>query len=352
MSKTRKKKICAVDLFCGAGGLTYGLQDEGIDVRAGLDLDPQCQYAFEKNNDAKFILKDIDEVGREELSRYYPKGAIKILVGCAPCQPFSSYTQGKNSTQDRKWRLLNSFARIVKETQPDIVSMENVPQLEKYGIFDEFVSTLTNNGYYVSFQEVYCPDYGIPQTRKRLVLLASKYGEIDLIPPTHSKKSYRTVRDTIGHLDIIDAGETSSNDKLHRSSRLSELNLKRIKSSKPGGTWRDWNKNLVATCHTQDSGRTFPGVYGRMEWDKPSPTITTQCYGFGNGRFGHPEQDRAISLREAALLQTFPEEYEFDDPEKLVNIKSTGRLIGNAVPVELGRVIGKSIVKHISSLGK
>lgn len=345
--RKKKNNYCAVDLFCGAGGLTYGLQKEGIDVRAGLDLDPQCQYPFEKNNNSEFLLKDIDDIDRDELDRFYPKGSVKILVGCAPCQPFSTYTQGHDSTTDRKWRLLDSFARIVEEVQPDIVSMENVPQLGKYGIFADFVSTLKKNKYWVTFKTVFCPDYGIPQTRKRLVLLASRFSELKLIPPTHDIDSYKTVRDTIGHLEKLKAGEISEKDKLHQSSHLSDLNLRRIKASKPGGTWRDWNKNLIAACHTVSTGKTYPGVYGRMEWDKPSPTMTTQCFGFGNGRFGHPEQNRAISLREAALLQTFPEGYRFDDPKYPANFKATGRLIGNAVPVELGRVIGRSIVQHL-----
>ena len=136
-------------------------------------------------------------------------------------------------------------------------------------------------------------------------------------------------------------------DRLHQCSKLSPLNLERIRASKPGGTWRDWSKDLVAQCHTQKSGKTYPGVYGRMEWDQPSSTITTQCFGFGNGRFGHPEQDRAISLREAALLQTFPADYEFVAPNHPIAISHVGKLIGNAVPVKLGQVIAQSILQHI-----
>jgi DNA (cytosine-5)-methyltransferase 1 len=148
-------------------------------------------------------------------------------------------------------------------------------------------------------------------------------------------------------LPPIEAGEADSKDMLHLASTLSDKNLERIRASKPGGTWRDWPHHLLADCHKVDSGKTYPSVYGRMEWDKPAPTITTQSYGFGNGRFGHPEQDRAISLREAAILQGFPKSYKFVPPGEVIHFKRVGRLIGNAVPVELGRAIAKSIIKHL-----
>jgi DNA (cytosine-5)-methyltransferase 1 len=147
----------------------------------------------------------------------------------------------------------------------------------------------------------------------------------------------------------LHAGESSSRDKLHTASMLSSKNLQRIKVSKPGGTWRDWPEHLVANCHRAESGRTYPGVYGRMEWDKPAPTMTTQCYGFGNGRFGHPEQDRAISLREAAIIQSFPRDYVFIPKDGEVSFKVLGRLIGNAVPVDLGRAIARSISEHLAA---
>jgi DNA (cytosine-5)-methyltransferase 1 len=137
---------------------------------------------------------------------------------------------------------------------------------------------------------------------------------------------------------------------LHRASALSPRNLRRIRASKPGGTWRDWTDDLVADCHKAETGETYPGVYGRMVWDLPAPTVTTQCHGFGNGRFGHPEQNRAISLREAALLQTFPRRYRFVAPDDPITFHHLGKLIGNAVPVRLGRIIGRSILKHVEAL--
>jgi DNA (cytosine-5)-methyltransferase 1 len=146
------------------------------------------------------------------------------------------------------------------------------------------------------------------------------------------------VRKTIAYLEPLAAGEKSKTDKLHLCSKLSNLNLKRIRAAKPGGTWRDWPPELIAKCHTKKTGKSYPSVYGRMEWDKPSPTITTQCFGFGNGRFRHPEQDRAITLREAALLQTFPANYQFIDPNENLVAIPIGRLIGNAVPINLEKL--------------
>jgi DNA (cytosine-5)-methyltransferase 1 len=201
-------------------------------------------------------------------------------------------------------------------------------------------------GYEVWHDVVDSSRYGVPQMRRRMVLLASKHGRIEMIPPTHEKP--KTVRQAISHLRALSAGESAPRDKLHVTSTLSETNLKRIKVAKPGGTWRDWPPHLVAECHRAESGRTYPGVYGRMEWDRPAPTMTTQCYGFGNGRFGHPEQHRAISLREAAILQSFPRDYAFIPQDGQVCFKVLGRLIGNAVPVDLGRAIARSIDRHLA----
>jgi DNA (cytosine-5)-methyltransferase 1 len=226
--------------------------------------------------------------------------------------------------------------------------MENVPTVAKHKVFHDFVDVLKRLGYYVWFDVVDSSRYGVPQMRRRMVLLASKYGDIQIIAPTREKP--KTVKQAIGKLRHLQAGESAPRDKLHVAATLSEKNLKRIKVSKPGGTWRDWPKNLVAECHRIETGRTYPGVYGRMEWDKPAPTMTTQCYGFGNGRFGHPVQNRAISLREAAILQSFPRDYAFIPQDGEVFFKVLGRLIGNAVPVDLGRAIGRSIIKHLKSV--
>lgn len=342
-------KLTCIDLFCGAGGLTHGFVLEGLPVAAGIDLDPACRYPYEANNDAKFIERDIGSVTPAYLKKLFGAAGLKILAGCAPCQPFSTYAQRYSLDGDGKWGLLYEFARLVKGVRPDVVTMENVPSVTHHAVFHDFVDTLKRLKYHVWYGVVDSSQYGVPQRRRRLVLLASKHGEIELVAPTRKKPI--TVRQAIGKLRPIGAGESSPRDKLHAASRLSGKNLRRIKASKPGGTWRDWPKRLVADCHRGESGRTYPAVYGRMEWDKPAPTMTTQCYGFGNGRFGHPEQDRAISLREAAILQSFPRNYEFVRFDSDLNFTVLGRLIGNAVPVALGRAIAKSIKNHLSMHG-
>ncbi|MEM7654584.1 MAG: DNA cytosine methyltransferase, partial [Bacteroidota bacterium] len=214
-------------------------------------------------------------------------------------------------------------------------------------VFEEFRETLLTSGYHVSAEIAFSPDYGVPQRRHRLVLLASRLGKISFLPPTHSPVQYKTVKDAIGSLPPLNAGEMDERDPLHKASRLSPLNLRRIRESRPGGTWRDWSPELVAACHRAETGRSYASVYGRMTWEEPSPTVTTQFYGFGNGRFGHPEQDRALSIREGAILQTFPKDYEFVEPRGNISFKKLGKLIGNAVPVDLGRVIARSIRDHL-----
>ena len=344
--RAKQNLMTAVDLFCGAGGLTRGLLNAGICVSAGYDIDAACRYAYERNNaGASFKLKSITDLSESELNAIYPKGHTRILVGCAPCQPFSKYTQGVDKLHDHKWGLLHEFGRLVHQLKPEIISMENVPEIRRHGVFLSFIDTLKSAGYHVSYQDAYCPDFGVPQQRKRLVLLASLFGPIDLLKPK-KMTTLRTVREAIANLPNLQAGDAHPEDAMHRACRLSPLNLKRIKVSNPGGSWRDWPLELVSKCHQDVSGQTYPSVYGRMEWDQPSPTITTQFFGYGNGRFGHPEQDRAITLREGAILQSFPENYEFIPKGSSVSFATLGRLIGNAVPVRLGEAIGYSIKQH------
>lgn len=341
-------KISCVDLFCGAGGLTHGFVLEGLHVVAGIDMDPACRFPYEANNKAKFIERDISTVTQSELLALFGDADVTVLAGCAPCQPFSTYAQRYSLDGDGKWGLLYEFARLAEGAQPDIITMENVPTVAKHAVFHDFVDTLEKLKYHVWYDVVDSSLYGVPQARRRMVLLASRHGKIEIIPPTRKKP--KTVREAIGRLRPLEAGEAAPRDKLHVSSTLTEKNLQRIRASKPGGTWRDWPKHLVADCHRGESGRTYPSVYGRMEWNKPAPTMTTQCYGFGNGRFGHPEQDRAISLREAAILQSFPRDYAFVPDDGEVSFTALGRLIGNAVPVDLGRAIARSINSHLSSV--
>ncbi|KPH05036.1 DNA cytosine methyltransferase [Rhizobium acidisoli] len=344
--------IEAIDLFCGAGGLSYGLQEAGIAVKAGLDLDGKCSYPFEANMaGAKFLEKDLSETTGDELAAFYSQDSVKLLAGCAPCQPFSTLRNGSDRQTNKKWPLLNEFGRMIEALAPDVVTMENVPVLRGEAVFRHFLGLLESNGYNVFWEVVDAADYGVPQRRKRLVLLASKMGPIRLLEPSELGTERVTVREAIGDLPSISAGESSTDDRLHRVRAITQLNLERIKASRPGGTWEDWPERLRLACHRKTSGSSYKSVYGRLEWDKPSGTITTQAHNFGTGRFGHPEQDRPLSLRELAILQSFPEHYRFVDEGEEVEFTPLGRLIGNAVPVKLGNAIGRSIVAHLEHYG-
>ncbi|OUE27874.1 putative BsuMI modification methylase subunit YdiO [Clavibacter michiganensis] len=337
-------EVAAIDLFCGAGGLSLGLKQAGIDVVAGIDLDPACAYPYAVNLDAEFILASVAEVTKEDLERLWPQGKLRLLAGCAPCQPFSSHRRGADTSDEENWDLLGHFTRLVEETLPDFVTMENVPRLKKMSVFASFVAKLEALNYSVAHEVVYGPNYGLPQERRRLVLLATRVGTLVKPMQPTGAVSFATVRESIGSLPALRSGESDSVDSLHAARQLSPLNMERIRASKPGGTWRDWPERLVAECHKRVSGASFQAFYGRMEWDKPSPTITTQSFNYGTGRFGHPDQDRTLTLREAAMLQGFPRDYVFVEPGKRPSMQSVGRLIGNAVPPAFGKAVGSQIM--------
>lgn len=340
-----KTNIIGVDLFCGVGGLTKGLQRAGVNIKLGVDNDPSCRYPYEHNCKSQFLESKVEEVAPEHFNNAFDENSFSLIAGCAPCQPFSLYQQ-KAGPNDSRWGLLKHFGKLIRAVKPQLVTMENVPRLSEQNVFRSFVNSLLKEGYHVDWKIAECSKYGVPQTRQRLVLMASRLGPIELLP---GKSITKTVRAAIGSMPAIKSGRAHDVDKLHVASGLSKINLKRIRASKPGGTWRDWDPSLVAACHRKRSGKTYPSVYGRMEWDEPAPTLTTQFYGFGNGRFGHPDQDRAITLREGAILQTFPKSYRFTAPGKPIEFTKLGRLIGNAVPVKLGEAIGRSLMKHCAN---
>lgn len=354
-------KVSAVDLFCGAGGLTFGLERAGLNVEAGIDIDPHSEYAYEQNTAAEFLRTDVVPLAQnpERVARLFSWDTdVSVLAACAPCQPYSpmGHSRGEGRTDHDKWGLLNEVRKIVKYVEPDVVVTENVLQVRHDEVYERFVDTLDDLGYFVNSDEnknVYGPEYGIPQKRKRWVLLASKEGPISLPkPPISNEDEFPTARETIDHLPALEAGNVSSDHDLHRARSLSDLNLERIRNMEPGGDWRLWEEkgldHLLADCHSRESGRSYKAPYSRMRPDEPAPTITTQFYNYGSGRFGHydTDQDRALSLLEGALLQTFPEGYDFFDDWEDVGVKNLGRLIGNAVPPLLGEYVGEAILEH------
>lgn len=336
-----------VDLFCGIGGLTHGFIEENFVPIAGIDYDESCKYAFEANNHAPFLHQDLTVTHSDDISKLFADEKIKILIGCAPCQAFS--TLNYKNLQNEKWKLLYSFGRIVEDVKPDIISMENVPNLMNFNsgiVFKDFVQTLEKAGYTVTHSILNAKDYGVPQNRMRLILIASLHGKVNFLPSTHTDKPV-TLKDAIGHLQPISDGEADPNDQLHVARVLTPINRQRIRATSEGGSWRDWPEELILNCHKKESGKTFRSVYGRMRWNDVSPTLTTQCTGLGNGRYGHPSQHRAISLREASIIQSFPDNYKFIDPKKKPFHGTLERHIGNAVPVLLGRFIAKTIKAHL-----
>lgn len=345
-------EIIAIDLFCGAGGLTRGFRDAGIKVVCGIDVLDNIKKTYEGNNKGTFYLKrDVTEMRGNEikaiLGKQQGRRAKTMLAGCAPCQPFSNKNKNKNREDSRKQKtLIDSFSDLVKETLPDFVFMENVPGIRicKSNTFQRFISTLNQNNYSYDCKVMDAASYGVPQHRKRLILIASKTTEDILIPEGEygraNGKQFNTVRMTIGGLPKLDAGMIDESMVNHRAAGLSAINKKRIRAtSRDGGNRLSWDSSLWLSCHKKTAG--FNDTYARMHWDKPAPTLTTRFFAYSTGRYGHPEQDRAISLKEGALLQSFPDDYLFAEND---SIESIARQIGNAVPPKMAEAFGSYIL--------
>lgn len=336
------------DFFSGCGGTSQGMREAGLRVRFGIDLDIDATRTYRANFPrAGFIQRDIRSLKVKDLAPYVTEGnARPMLFGaCAPCQPFSKQRHDRRRN-DRREGLLGEFHRFVKSYLPEYVFVENVPGLQSIddtrGPFAELLKLLTKLGYWHSHEIIHACHYGVPQRRRRLVLIASRLGPISFPEPTHGPAKERalpTVWEAIGHLPPIKAGQSHPEVPNHQAANLSDLNLKRIKATKSGSPRTGWPRELMLDCHESHTGHT--DVYGRMVKDLPSAALTTRCISLSNGRFGHPVQHRAISVREAACLQTFPMDFEF-----FGGLTSMSRQVGNAVPVEVARLFGKAIQNH------
>jgi len=345
--------IKVFDFFSGCGGTSKGFSNSGLDIVFAIDNDRDSGKSFNHNfPNTHFELYDINEYKSSQLKPWIDKckGHPILFSGCAPCQPFTKQNTRLKKIDDRK-ELLVQFERFVTYYKPHFVFIENVPGLQNIdknkGPFNSFVSNLDRLGYYHNSEVVSSMAYGVPQKRKRLVLIASLLGTISFPDKTNGPGSpnpeYSSVRDWIGHLPAIEAGEVHETIFNHRASALSELNLMRIRATPVGGDRRCWPKELQLQCHTNGyKGHT--DVYGRMHWDQPATGLTTRCDSLSNGRFGHPDQDRAISIREAACLQMFPEDFIFYGSKS-----SMSRQIGNAVPVGIAEIFGNNFKKHLEN---
>ena len=348
------KQVNAVDFFCCGGGMSYGMQQAGINIVAGIDFDKNCEETYKTNiKGAKFIYADVFELKEEELEQQL---SLKknddnlLLIGCSPCQFWSIINTDREKSEKSK-NLLIEFHRFVKYFNPGYVVVENVPGVlrrkEESGL-DKFIDWLEESGYKVHFKVHEVSKYGVPQHRKRFTLIASRVTDKEIEPVKYEGKKV-TIRDVIGEhngFPKIEAGHKDDTEFMHSVAGLKDINIKRLAlTEKNGGTRLAYadNEELAPECH-RNNKESFKDTYGRMFWDKPSSTITTKFFSISNGRFAHPEENRAISLREGAVLQSFPKDYVF----KTTSIAGTARLIGNAVPPKYAEAIGRAIVNSIN----
>jgi len=340
-----------IDFFCGCGGTSAGLRAAGMSILAGIDLDHDAAETYRTNfPEAGFIERDIRKIDPSELSGLVVRhpGSRLLFSACAPCQPYTSFHR-KSARRAGQRTLLLRLMPFIDDLQPDYVFVENVPGLHKVrngSTFNRFRAGLVRRGYSVAWTIVDCRDYGVPQRRRRLTLLASRLGPIEVPQPTHGGDPglarWSTVRDWIAHLPPLEHGEIHATVPNHQAAKLTDLNLRRIRATPPGGGRLDWPEDLRLDCHADHRGHS--DVYGRMRWDATAPVLTTKCTSISNGRYGHPDQDRPISVREAASLQTFAEDFVFTG-----RIKSATRQVGNAVPVLLAQAMGDAILHHVAA---
>ncbi len=341
----KNTKLKAIDFFCSGGGMTNGMIEAGIDVIAGIDNDPEVQETYEKNNKgAKFIQADVFNLNEEELSQIsdIKKNDDKlILIGCSPCQYWSIIQTNRSKSQKSK-DLLKEFHRFVKYFNPGFVVVENVPGLERKAEesgLKEFVDDLKDRGYTVEYDIYKLNEYGVPQTRKRFSLIASRVVKEKIKPSKSENKPI--VKDFLGETNgfvKVEVGYKDNTNFQHSVAGLSKENIEVLKNT-------PMNSGISIKERKYFKGKGFEDSYSRMSWDKPAPTITTKFFSISNGRFAHPEENRAISVREGATLQTFPKDYIFYTK----SMQATARMIGNAVPPEFAKRIGKAISKGLES---
>jgi len=347
----------ALDIFSGGGGLSLGLKDAGLKVSAAVELDAYASMAYRENlPEVVLFQKDARKVAGDELLSATPGGVVHVLAGCPPCQGYSSLTS-KYKRADPRNDLILDFVRIAKEVRPLTIMMENVPGLASKGgkYLDKAISELESLGYKVQSSVLQVADYGVPQNRRRFVLLAGLGFYVDFPEKTHSQNGqggtarWKSVREAIGgfgHAVEIPHAQRNGGPQSfdwHVVRQMTELNKQRLAFAKPGGSRLDIPKEIRPQCHVGDESG-FSNVYGRMSWDHPSPTITAGCTTLSKGRFGHPDQPRTISLREAALLQTFPGTYviPFQYMEPACSV------IGNALPPVFASALARACLKAIN----
>ncbi len=343
INNQKAKELRAIDFFCGAGGVTCGFIRAGIKVIAGIDIDTALEKTYKENNKTKFYKFDVSKTAPSDIEselQINQNDDDLIFIACSPCQYYTKINTDKEKSSETRL-LLEDFLLYINYFQPGYIFIENVPGIntKSESPLNKFKKELIQNKYVIDDGVLNVKYYGVPQNRNRYVLVASRVvHQISL--PEEDRENIKTVKDAIGDLNKftpIAAGHMDSSNFCHSAASLSEINLKRIQATPhDGGDRRKWqdNKELQVKCYTEHAGHY--DVYGRMHWNKPSPTITTKFRSYSNGRYGHPEQDRAISLREGATLQSFPMDYIFHSENQI----AIARMIGNAVPPEFAKKIG------------
>lgn len=349
----------AIDLFAGAGGLSLGLRRAGFNVAAAVEVDPESANTYQANHpETKALVQDIRSVTAEDI-RTIVNGPLDLLAGCAPCQGFCSLTRKYKDRQDPRNDLVLVMADLVKQLAPSLVLMENVPGLLTRGrsVFNRFLAVLKGAGYQASYAVLQMADFGVPQYRRRLVLVAGKGFAVSLPPPTHEKQPEKestrqewvTVRTALGKRRApvtLPVSQRSGGPRAHDWHVVSELQpqtKRRLKAAIPGETWLGWKDSVRPSCH-RGGYKGFTNTYGRMSWDSVAPTITGGCITPCKGRFGHPDRRRyTISVREASLLQSFPEDYAFVTE----SVSSACSQIGNAVPPLFAEAAGRHLTQQL-----
>lgn len=337
-------ELLSIDIFSGCGGLTEGMHQANFKTKIAFEIDEIASMAYRLNHSQTTVItKDIRKVSIAEIKRILKGKPIHLLAGCPPCQGFSSIRRLNRATpvEDDRNNLIMEYVRLVKALKPYTIMMENVPGLVEYDLFKKAIKILkTDLNYEIDFKVVNVKDYGVPQSRKRLVLVGSRLGEIKVAEPLNEKK---TVRQTIEHLPLPE----NSTDPIHKifPTHIPAVQKRIELTPKNGGSRKDLPKQYLLKCH-EDENIGFNDVYGRLRWDDYSTTITGGCLNPSKGRFLHPEQNRNISAREAAMLQSFPADYKFPLGIPKGNL---ALMIGNALPPAFSYVQSNNIKEHLLS---
>ncbi len=328
----------AIDLFSGCGGLSTGLELAGFSVIAAVEIDKIAADTYKLNHpDTKVFVENIRELSTDEIKTMLNGRELNLLAGCPPCQGFSSMRKlnRKDYIRDNRNTLIEQYYRFVKDLKPQTIMLENVPGLADYYLFKQIVRQLQKDGYYIVYKVINVANYSVPQRRKRLIMVGSRLGVIDTALASNTVTTVRMAfQNKVLDNDILDTIYP------HHIPRIQDM-IKLI--PKNGGSMSDLPSEYQLECHKK-SNVGFHDVYGRLKWDDVSSTITGGCLNPSKGRFLHPEENRCISAREAALLQTFPPKYIFP-----VDIPKTklALMIGNALPPEFSRIQAENIFNHL-----